>query len=558
MSWQPYTANAYLDYPALETWCKQLVEHFPAWVSLEEVGKTRHDRSIWLLQIGGQASQEHEGSALWIDAGTHASEWTGVSALLYTISRWFERIQAGDEAFMQWLRHHRIIAMPCVSPDGYQALHEGWPYLRSSLRPPKEGESRVGFEATDLDGDGVVRWMRWKHPTGPFVIDPERPMWMRHRTLDDDPEDAFFFCSEGLFLNWDGVHWTSATTRHGLDLNRNFPGHWKPSSMFGMDAGLYALSEQESRSVVDTFSRFPTISAGLTFHTYTGCILTQPYRQDTPLQEPDIRLMEELANDAVQGTNYRVIRVHPDFMYDPAHPTTGVWSDTMAVIFGVPGYTVEFWDPFAEAGIHLEQPAAFFRQPDAEKLRPVVEHFSQIPHAVEPWKTFEHPQLGPVEIGGIDYLRTVRNPPEALLQRECERGYTIAERFRKALPSVSLETRIHPEGSLTHLQVVLENRGFLPTSALYRGEEIGASPGVSVRLELPEKIRCVRSPHEQGLHHLDGWGQIRVREGNHQLYSNLPKRGQRDLAEWWLEGKGEIIIHWSAGRAGRGKTKLSL
>ncbi|MCK6510501.1 M14 family metallopeptidase [Myxococcota bacterium] len=558
MSWSPYRAERYLDYPAVEAWCRQLAQEFPAWVRLEEVGRTREERAIWLLQIGGQQAQTDEGPSLWLDAGTHASEWTGISAALYTVSRWIERLRDGDETLARWLAHQRILVMPCISPDGYQALHEGAPYLRSSLRPPKEGESRVGLEPSDLDKDGVVRWMRWKHPAGPFVIDPTLPMWMRHRTLDDDPEDAFFFCSEGHFLNWDGVCWSAAPLRHGIDLNRNFPGHWMPTSMFGMDAGSYALSEQESRAVVDTFARFPSICGGLTFHTYTGCILTQPYRQDSPLKEDDIRLMEELAKDATQGTDYRVIRVYPDFMYDPKRPTTGVWSDTMTVIFGVPGYTVEFWDPFKEAGIDLAQPAAFFRQPEPEKLRPVIEHFSQDPQAVRPWDPFDHPQLGPVEIGGIDYMRTIRNPPEALLQRECDRGYRMAERLRKALPQIHLETRLHSEGELKHLQVILENRGFLPTSALQRGEDIGASPGVSVRLQMPESARSLRSPLEQSLHHLDGWGQSRVNEARHQLYASLPARGQRDLAEWWLYGTGEITVHWIAGRAGRGQMKISI
>ena len=70
---------------------------------------------------------------------------------------------------------------------------------------------------------------------------------MRHRRLDDRPEDAFFFCSEGTFIHWDGVAWVDAPREFGLDLNRNFPGSWAPFRMFGMDGGAYPLSEPESR-----------------------------------------------------------------------------------------------------------------------------------------------------------------------------------------------------------------------------------------------------------------------------------------------------------------------
>ena len=115
--------------------------------------------------------------------------------------------------------------------------------------------------------------MRWKHRAGPWVIDPEVPMWMRHRTLDDDPEEAYFFCTEGLFEHWDGVRWTNASLEFGLDLNRNFPGSWQPFSMFGMDGGAYPLSEPESRAVVDAVHARPNIAVALSNHTYTGGIM---------------------------------------------------------------------------------------------------------------------------------------------------------------------------------------------------------------------------------------------------------------------------------------------
>ena len=37
--------------------------------------------------------------------------------------------------------------------------------------------------------------------------------------------------------------------------------------------------------------------------------------------------------------------------------------------------------------------------------------------AITPWKTAEHPQLGPIEVGGLNYMKTVRNPPDSELAR---------------------------------------------------------------------------------------------------------------------------------------------
>ena len=90
-------------------------------------------------------------------------------------------------------------------PDGFQAMCEGSPFIRSSLRPPQPGTVRSGLDPCDVDGDGIVRWMRWKHPAGSFVPDPDVPMFMRPRTLEDDPADAYFLCDEGEFIRVDDV-----------------------------------------------------------------------------------------------------------------------------------------------------------------------------------------------------------------------------------------------------------------------------------------------------------------------------------------------------------------
>ena len=553
-----YEGEAYLELDAIEALCREMAEAAPGWVSLEEVGQSRQGRPLWLLSFGRDDGDRERRSALWIDAGTHASEWCGVSAAVYVASRWAEALAAGDEPLQRWFSSHTAYLMPCLSPDGYEAMRRGEPYLRSTLRPPKAGQARQGLEPRDIDGDGAVRWMRWRHPAGPFVPDEELELFMRPRRLDDDPQDAFFLCDEGDFLNWDGVRWTSAPLRYGLDLNRNFPSHWEPFSMFGMDAGAFPTSEPESRAVIEAFAARPTIAAALTHHTYTGCILTQPYRQDSPLGTDDIRLMEELARDMAEGTDYAVYRVCPDFMYDASKPVVGVWSDTLATVFGVPGYTVEFWDPFGHADVKIESPAAFFTRPDADKIRALIAAFSEEEGAVEPWRPFDHPQLGPVEIGGLDYLHTIRNPPVRLLGRECERGFQMAERLRRALPEVQPSVQGQALGDgCWRVEIVLENMGFLPTSALRRGEQIGATTGASVTL-VPGDGLEVEGPHQHALHHLDGWGTARVGESRHPLYASLPGRGHRAHASWIVRGTGCATIRWSAGRAGSGEVEVEL
>jgi hypothetical protein len=556
-TWAPYRGESYLDWPSVEAWCRGLAARHPDFVRLEEVGRSRMGRPLILLAIGRNLLDPLAGRpAVWVDGGTHAAEWTGVMAAIYTASRWVEGLAAGDAALSAWFDRAVAWIMPCLSPDGFQAMHEGAPYLRSTLRPPRQGELRSGLDPTDIDGDGAVRWMRWRHPAGPWVADAAHPVGMRPRSLDDDPAQAYFFAPEGELLTWDGVRWTAATLRHGLDLNRNFPAHWAPFSMFGMDGGAYPGSEPESRAAIDAVAARPGICAAVTHHTYTGALLTQPYRKDSPLPEPDLDLCERLAQEAVAGTGYRAIRVWPDFTYDDKKPIVGVWADTLCTVFGIPGYTLELWDPFAHCGETMGSPAAFFKRPDAAMVARMLARFAATPGSVEPWRPFEHPQLGPVEIGGVDYLRTVRNPPVSLLADECARGLRVADRLRAAIPRCEGRVVARQDGDLTVLELVVENLGFLATSCLAHAENLGVAPRVSATLF--GDVSVVEGARTRDLGYLDGWGTAQVSTARHPLYPSLPDRGHRASARWSVRGSGPVEVRWDAGRGGAGVVRLSL
>ncbi len=530
----------------------------PQWARLEVVGLTDNDRPIYLLVIGKQDSHIDQRPGFWLDGGTHAAEWTSVMSALYSVSDWLSKLAAGDALETAFFESHTAYVMPCISPDGYAAMMDGSPFIRSTLRPPPNASVQVGFVPEDLTGDKTVRWMRWKHPAGAFVIDQDNPFFMRPRTLDDPADAAYFFCQEGSFVNWDGHSWVRAHRQFGLDLNRNFPAHWAPFSMFGMDGGTYPLSAPESRALVDTFARYPHIGAAVTNHTYTGCVLTQPYRKDTPLPRADIQIMERIAKDAVRGTDYRVYKTYPDFTYDPDTSIVGVWADTISTTFGIPGYTLELWDPFGYAGIDHDKPAEFFSFPNPEMIAQVIKRFAERGDTTEPWAQIEHPQLGQVDVGGLDYMRTIRNPPVPLLEAECKRGTLVADRVRRCLPRVESTLKVVRRGpSLYEIQLTLANLGFLSTSSLAHGVDLPSTPVVQAELTLPDTAGLVSGQPVRQTTHLDGWGSF-APGGVHSVYPSLPERGHQARLSWLVDGDGTISIAWIAGRGGRGQVTAHL
>ena len=561
-----YPGDRYLTLAELDAFCEGLAAALPEWVESEPIGTSREGRPIVLVTVGrrnGPASADAADDprakrpAFWLDGGTHAPEWTSVMACAYTLSEWAHALANGEPDLRAWFSTHTAYVVPCISPDGFHALREGAPFLRSTLRGPRDERPRVGLDPADIDGDGVVRWMRWRSPLGPWIFDADNPIRARHRTLDDDPADAWMLCTEGELVGWDGTRWTRAALKHGIDLNRNFPGSWAPFEMFGMDSGRFPLSEPESRAVVEAFAARTRIGAAVTNHTYTGCILTQPYRDPSPLSDADVQLMERLAEGAVAGTGYTVKRVVPDFTYDPKQSIVGVWADTLSTTFGVPGYTLELWNPYGHAGVEVEDPAKFFKKPDLERIGTMVDHFwREDPTTVTPWKPFEHPQLGAVEIGGLDYMRTVRNPPPAELPAECRRGFTVADRMRRALPRVEARLEIMPLGEgLDRITVRFENHGYLSTSSIEHARHIGTAPPVVAALD---GVVPLEGAVEQSVGWLDGWGALQVASAAQPLYPDLPMEGGSRAHVRWIVPRGSaLLVRWDAGRGGCGVLRRS-
>ena len=85
---------------------------------------------------------------------------------------------------------------------------------------------------------------------------------------------------------------------------------------------------------------------------------------------------------------------------------------------------------------------------------------------IKEWEPFDHPQLGAVEIGGLDSKWCLQNPPPELLEQECERNTSFALALLAVLPvvKVSAATAEPLGGGATKVTIAFCNEGFLPTN----------------------------------------------------------------------------------------------
>jgi hypothetical protein len=104
------------------------------------------------------------------------------------------------------------------------------------------------------------------------------------------------------------------------------------------------------------------------------------------------------------------------------------------------------------------------------------------------WYPFEHPQLGPVELGGWNALYAFRNPPPHLLENEISRfpPWLIFKLLISPLLEV-YEVSATPLGDgVYRVRLTVHNTGWLPTYVTKKALEKKVIRGVVCEIELPE------------------------------------------------------------------------
>ena len=112
MSESDYTAEHYLDWPEIAAHYRALVEGAPEWARLDVVGESREGRELLLLTIGDLGTDPDDKPGFWLDAGTHAVEWTGVMSALRTATCWVAGLRDGIVRTMDASPSENLIMPP--------------------------------------------------------------------------------------------------------------------------------------------------------------------------------------------------------------------------------------------------------------------------------------------------------------------------------------------------------------------------------------------------------------------------------------------------------------
>lgn len=422
------TFNRLHTYEEIVGYLKEYAAAYPKWTRLESIGKSGQGRDLWMITITNPATgSELSKPAMYIDGNTHANEVQGAEAALYTVDfllKNYGRLPRVTEM----LDRSVFYVLPVVNPDGRTLWFKGpsnADFPRTVMVPrddDRDGKvDEDGFD--DVDGDGYITTMRKKVPMGQGnrKLDPKDP-----RLLVDlapgEMGDWLFLGEEGIDNDGDGR--VNEDTVGYVDPNRTWGFSWEPEYVQA-GAGSYPLSIPETRSIATWALQHPNIAALQSYHNNGQMILRGPGAKADPLYPAqDLKAYDLIGKEGeklLPGYHYFI-------SWKDLYTVHGATTDHFYNLTGALAFTNEMYNP----------PADFDKNGEVsdEELMKFNDELALGRQFVD-WHPYNHPQYGPVEIGG--FKRDVGRVPEGwALEDETHRNNSFALLNAYHLPRLSI------------------------------------------------------------------------------------------------------------------------
>jgi hypothetical protein len=551
--------NAYLDHERLTAQLRAWTEAFPSLCRMSSLARTPEGRDLWLLAVGPEPDRLRP--AVWVGGNIHAAELAGSSvALAIAEDALRAHLEPGALALpapiIDRLREVVFYVAPRLSPDGAECVLRVGRSVRSVPRDRRVERGQPRWIPGDVDGDGQARVMRIRDPGGELVESREFPGLLVERTLDDTGP-FYKLYPEGTIEHFDGKRIPSPffLGDNPIDLNRNFPWSWAPAHE-QPGAGPFATSEPEARGVVEYATAHPEIFAWLDLHTFGG-VLIRPlgHAPDAKLDPEDLAVFRQLEAWMTEHTGYPTVSGYDEFLYEPDKPLRGDLSDYAYNQRGALAYVIELWDLFKR--LDMARPPKFVQYYDRVSRADLLklarwDRDDNAGRSFPPWRPFEHPQLGPVEIGGIDPRVGIWNPPLHELAAMCASQVQVFLRVAALAPRLAIaQTRLHRlPGDLTRVEIEVANDGYLGSYGLPSAKKLDFNEPVYATARADGCELVDRGAAHQILGHLDGWGHGLHTGANLPAYPGTRGTTHAAWASYLVRGTGALDVRVGSCRAG--------
>ena len=445
--------NRYYDHAGLTAIFEALHRAFPQQTQLYSIGKSQEGRELWCLELSGATGTPNSRKpGMYIDANTHGNEVQGGEAVAYTA--WYLLHAYDRVARVKELVDNRVFYLiASINPDGRDA----WLTSANSPHSSRTGAVPVDNDkdglideddAEDLDGDGAITWMRIADDQGAYKPHPDFPEFLTVRVEPGEVGSYTFLGSEGIDNDGDGR--INEDGKGGYDPNRNWPWDWQPENI-QRGAHAFPFSLPESHAIAQFVVSHPNVAGMQSFHNAGGMILRGPGRANGVVAPDDDAIMATLARRGeVMLPFYKSMVTHADL-----YTVWGGETDWFYAARGIFAFTNELWTN----NNLLRRSGEVTDKDRVEFVRDLL-----MGEGLVPWKAFDHPTYGRVEIGGSSKLWG-RVPPSFMLEEELHRNMMFTLMHADALPQLAWgETTTQKlGGGVTRVVVAIRNERQIPS-----------------------------------------------------------------------------------------------
>lgn len=264
------------NHSALVRKANELAAAHPRTVSVSKIAESRAGREVLALRIAGPAETPAGTPAILLVAGLDGPRAYTSSMALGHAQELAARY-GDDEAVTALLDSTTIYIVPRLDVDACEArsLSPLAEVLGSGRGVDNDRDGRHGEdEPGDVNGDGLVSWMRVVDPEGNWIEDPADPRALIEADAKKGQRGKWKLLREGLDSDADGE--VAEDPELDAVVNRNFPRMWAEHQA---SSGLYPTDEPATLGLTQFLLEHRDIALVVTYGD-EGNLVEKPANQD--------------------------------------------------------------------------------------------------------------------------------------------------------------------------------------------------------------------------------------------------------------------------------------
>ena len=525
-----------LEQKKLSLAMQRLASEYPDLVSVLNVGHSRSGRMFEALRLA--SGELTPGRPAILIVANLDGPFVYTSGVALGLARTLAEGYGRDEKIGGFLDTTTLYLIPRANPDGAEARF-GKPLMEVRATGHGVDDDRDGRSGedgpSDLDGDGMVSWMRISDPAGEWVSDPTDVRALVKADRSKGERGTWKLVREGR--DSDGDEEVAEDPEQDAVINRNFPQDFVEHDP---RSGLFATDEPEARALCEFVIGRKDIQLVLVWGELDNLVAKQSgvesgeggRRRGADRVPPsgfikeDLKLIEEL------GKRYAEINAEAP---EGSTEWEGSFQSWCYAQRGLLTLSTRLWSIPLDAQAEKNEEAVVEEEDsepedeaqkdkDAAKPSDMAKRLAWIDTQAEagaegelemarflPWTPFEHPELGSVEIGGYAPYGKIEPPEERREELIDEQLEFLVELGRSLARVLLVDAEIRELGpGLIEARAVLENESLLPlaTAAGRRSRDVRPA---KVEIHIPREARLLAGRRQVLVRELAGAG------GRHEL-----------------------------------------